>query len=194
MGSETVAVTEEKSEEAGLFLCASLAVRRRPRQRIMPIVRRIPRRRPGKKPARTAGAGKGLGLVVGVEVELWAVMGALVALLVGFEDVEEDEVVVETVLDELDALFELDKTGKVVVGSVAAEMEMLLPEVEEAAAPPVVAVEVVDEGTIALTFMTHCTLFSHEKPCGQQSLPHLVNGPPKSVLCNWLSGCEEALF
>ncbi len=191
MGSETVAVTEEKSEEAGLLFCASLAERRRPRQRIMPIVRRMPRRRPGKKPARTAGAGKGLALAVAVAVELLAVMGALV----GVEDAdEEDEAVVETVFDELDVPLELDNTGKVVVGSEEAEVEVLLPEVEEAAAPLVVAAEFVDEGTTALAFMTHCKLFSHEKPCGQQSLPHFVNGPAKSVLCSWLSGCELALF
>lgn len=177
MGSEIVAVTDEKSE---LAVLASLASRRRPRQRRMPTVRSMPRTRPGKKPARMAGAGKGL-VLVGVGVGCEAFTAAPVGALVGVEEDEweEVEVLVETVFDELEELVILDerdelvelKMGKVVVGSVEAEVEVPLPEVDEAVAPEVLEAPV-------STFITHCPLSWHEKPCGQQSLPHLTSGPP----------------
>jgi len=121
----------------------------------MATVRRMPRTRPGKKPARMAGAGKELVLVfvgVGVGVGGEAFTGAPVGVVVGVEEGEWGvvEALVETVFDELVKLDELDelvglKMGKVVVGRVEAEVEVPLPEVDEAAAP-------------GATFITHCAL------------------------------------
>lgn len=106
-----------------------------------------------------AGAGKELVFVgVGVGVGGEAFTGAPVGVVVGVEEGEWEvvEALVETVFDELDELDELVKLdeldelvglkmGKVVVGSVEAEVEVPLPEVDEAAAP-------------AATFITHCAL------------------------------------
>ena len=143
--------------------------------------------RPGKKPATMAGAGKGLDVAVGVGVEDgFCVAGEFVPVeLAGDEEELEGavEVVVgETVTDELGVLDEVVelRMGRVVVGNAE---EVLLPEIEEAAAPE----------AMVLAFITHA-LFWHEKPCGQQSLPHFAKGPPKSVLWIALSGCKVALF
>jgi len=92
---------------------------------------------------------------VGVGVGGEAFTGAPVGVVGGVEEGEWEavEALVETVFDELDELVKLDeldelvglKMGKVVVGSVEAEVEVPLPEVDEAAAP-------------GATFITHCAL------------------------------------
>lgn len=45
------------------------------------------------------------------------------------------------------------------------------------------------DGEELLAFILHCW-FWHEKPFGQQALPHVSKLPPKSVLCNGFEGCR----
>lgn len=50
--------------------------------------------------------------------------------------------------------------------------------------------EAADEEEL-LALMTHCW-FWHEKPFGQQALPHVSKFPPRSVLCSGFAGCRVA--
>lgn len=50
--------------------------------------------------------------------------------------------------------------------------------------------EAADEEEL-LAFMMHCW-FWHEKPFGQQALPHVSKLPPRSVLCSVFEGCRVA--
>ena len=110
MGSETVAVGDEKTDELD-FLAALTFLR--PQRQIMAIVRSMPKTRPGKKPARTAVTGKLLQCAVVNVVFCGEEVGVLVALAVvafvlpvvvdvGFEVERVLEAVLETLAVEDD--------------------------------------------------------------------------------------------